>query len=495
MIRPFQPARIVGGAIVAETMPFAFEATASFRGAEVHADAPPRPVVVREPHEHISEEDHFIGLFQRSVEQTAALRGTAAPELLHVLGRDGVAYAIVEESVTGVSCGELLEALRARAAQLPVEVAVAIAAELTGLWWIPIERGHLVELHIGIHDILVTADGRVRATPQLASERARQIVGALAMAIEGNVGYLSPEQIEGRPLELNSSMFTFGLLLYELLATQHAVASPGEPMMSVLSRLRAVEFPPIEERRSVPPALAGFVARATALDPGARFGSWIELAGALDDLRASLPPVGPGELLRALPLRPPPPPSIDPAALVGWRSLPHDGLVPIDAIGGPVTRSRTRARGRVARDLIYPPGTDGRPMLAAGNLLVDVRPVSAAELARFALATRRSPFPIPPRDDLPATHVSFADASAYATWAGKRLPSEVEWHAAVAALGAARLGTGEVWEWTTTPAHDGHVVRGGRWRDALDRPPLPDNRSYETEPAADVGFRCVADAP
>ena len=94
-------------------------------------------------------------------------------------------------------------------------------------------------------------------------------------------------------------------------------------------------------------------------------------------------------------------------------------------------------------------------------------------------------------DDAPATRVSIADAEAYAHWAGKRLPTDAEWLAAVVAIGADRLATGEVWEWTATPVNGGRVVRGGRFRDAIDRPATPANQSYETDPAPDVGFRCV----
>lgn len=49
--------------------------------------------------------------------------------------------------------------------------------------------------------------------------------------------------------------------------------------------------------------------------------------------------------------------------------------------------------------------------------------------------------------DQPVCHISAYEASAYARWAGRRLPREAEWETAADRLDA----TGEVWEWTASP--------------------------------------------
>lgn len=65
----------------------------------------------------------------------------------------------------------------------------------------------------------------------------------------------------------------------------------------------------------------------------------------------------------------------------------------------------------------------------------------------------------------PVVHVSWHEAEAWCRWAGRRLPTEVEWEAAAHAGAARGFRWGEVWEWTATTFRGYPGFGAGPYRD------------------------------
>jgi serine/threonine-protein kinase len=463
-------ARIVGGKYVTEAEPYDLGALATFIGVDPETL---ERVVIKEPHVHVQGDEHYLDLFQRAVAQLSAL-GPVAPRVIATYGRGQRVHAIVLEDVEGLDLQRMLALLRARGESLPVEVAVAIVRELVPLFRSP------VRLQLGPRDVMISPEGRVRAIPELVAIQARQTVGAAVHFIDAPVAYFAPEAVRGEGHTTASDMYSLGVLLYELIANRHPHSRQTDTMFEMLSRIQRSLVNPIQAHRDVPSHVVTFLDRALARDPRARFRSW-------DDFEANLPALSPEEVLAAMPE----PPEREPPRMVAdWRGLPSDDLVPVPV---PYVIADQPVLPPTAYIGNYVYGADGRPMVAAGNLLVDVGCVTEAEYQRFVLAIDGAGSLDPEASEQPVVNITHRRAEMYARWAGKRLPTEREW-ALVATELRHRFVTGEVWEWTSTPAAEGgFVVCGGRWRNAPERPPQPENRSYEVDPASDVGFRCVQD--
>jgi serine/threonine-protein kinase len=90
---------------------------------------------------------------------------------------------------------------------------------------------------------------------------------------------MSPEQIEGRPLDVRSDLYSLGVTIYHLLAGEPPFQ--GETALQLaMQHLRHPPTPLAESAPDVPPALAGVVEKMLAKDPAERF------AGAQEMLRA-----------------------------------------------------------------------------------------------------------------------------------------------------------------------------------------------------------------
>jgi serine/threonine protein kinase len=87
--------------------------------------------------------------------------------------------------------------------------------------------------------------------------------------IVGTAGYMSPEQVEGRAVDVRSDIFSFGCLLQDMITGQPAFR--GDTPMSTLIAVATREPTPISKvRHDVPPELVRLVGRCLEKQPDAR---------------------------------------------------------------------------------------------------------------------------------------------------------------------------------------------------------------------------------
>src|SRR5438093_9339324 len=104
-----------------------------------------------------------------------------------------------------------------------------------------------------------------------------------AGTVLGTVGYMSPEQVRGKPADARSDLFGFGTILYEMLSGKRAFH--GESAAETMSAI-AREEPPdlVETNRNVPPALERIVRHCLDKNPEERFQAARDLAFDLEVL-------------------------------------------------------------------------------------------------------------------------------------------------------------------------------------------------------------------
>jgi serine/threonine-protein kinase len=113
-------------------------------------------------------------------------------------------------------------------------------------------------------------------------------------SILGTVSYMSPEQAEGRTVDARSDIFSFGVMLYEMLTAQRPFT--GETTLSVLTAILRDEPRPISASMpAVPLRFAEVVQRCIAKRPDSRWQSMHDLRAALaahksDSTTLVLPP-------------------------------------------------------------------------------------------------------------------------------------------------------------------------------------------------------------
>ena len=105
-----------------------------------------------------------------------------------------------------------------------------------------------------------------------------------AGTILGTVGYMSPEQASGEPVDFRSDQFSFGSILYEMVTGRRAFERPT-PAQTLSAIIETEPEPLTALAPKTPRNLSWVVERCLAKDPEDRYGSTKDLARDLAMLR------------------------------------------------------------------------------------------------------------------------------------------------------------------------------------------------------------------
>ena len=240
-----------------------------------------RPVAVKILLPHLAADEAFVTRFRREAVAAARLSHPHIVAVYDTWTDDGY-EGIVMELVRGTTLRAVLD----EQGVLPPRRVAAVGAQVADALDVA-HRGGLIHRDVKPGNILLTEDGRVLVT-DFGIAKASEATSDLTEVgqVVGTAKYLSPEQVEGRPLDPRSDVYALGVVLYE--------ASTGRPPFAAdnvtataLARLHAEPPPPRALRGDLPPALEAIVMRAMARRPEDRFPTAAALRDALEhvDLR------------------------------------------------------------------------------------------------------------------------------------------------------------------------------------------------------------------
>ena len=208
---------------------------------------------------------------------------------IYEIGEDAGTTFIAMELVDGTPLDRLLGK-----GPLPFPLTLDYAIQIAGA----LQTAHgtgIIHRDIKPANIVITRDGRAKVldfglaklVEVSSTEATLTDVATQPGLIMGTAAYMSPEQAEGRLVTAQSDIFSFGAVLYEMLAGRRPFA--GDTNLSVITSILRDQPPPVRSGRPDAPAeVEAIIQRALAKDPAARYLDAVAMRAELATAHAKL---------------------------------------------------------------------------------------------------------------------------------------------------------------------------------------------------------------
>ncbi|WP_425302183.1 Stk1 family PASTA domain-containing Ser/Thr kinase, partial [Nocardia cyriacigeorgica] len=249
-----------------------------FRGEDTRLD---RPVAIKVMDPKFAGDPQFLSRFEFEARAVAKLKH---PSLVAVYdqGVDGDHPFLIMELVEG---GTLRELLRERG-PMPPHAVRAVAEPVLAAIGVAHSAG-LVHRDIKPENVLISDSGEVKIADFGLVRAVAAANTTSASVILGTAAYLSPEQVTSGTADARSDVYSFGILIFELLTGK--VPFTGDTSLSVAYQRIEKDVPsPSQFIAGVPPEFDALIARATAREPAHRFADANEMVAELRAISASL---------------------------------------------------------------------------------------------------------------------------------------------------------------------------------------------------------------
>lgn len=208
-----------------------------YKGLDTHTE---KFVAIKQLRGTISNDKTVIERFRREGQALSDLNHPNIVKMLDMI-QQGEEYFLVTEFLGG---GDLSQLLHQRG-KLPLNEALRMGLELADA----LSRAH----HLGvIHrdikpaNVMLASDGTPRLTDfGVAHVASEERLTGTGMAV-GTMDYLPPEAVNGEPVDVRADVWSFGVMLYEMLTGERPFQ--GNTTMQLLSNILTNAAPDIRER-------------------------------------------------------------------------------------------------------------------------------------------------------------------------------------------------------------------------------------------------------